>query len=442
VHRQEVELLAIGAGPANLALAVALEELAPELSSETLIIEQQDDVCWQPGMLLPWTLSQVSFLKDLVTPRNPRSKFTFLNYMHSTDRFFDFVNLGTLLPYRSEISDYLRWVAHQLTDVRVEFGQRCVSVEPDAPGDAGEVGRWLVRTADGREIACRNLVIGAGRDPFVPAPLRALPREHIIHSTEFAGRMEELDPTVPYRIAVVGGAQSAAEMLWAVHQRCPKADCTMLMRSTGLNYYQTSKFTNELYYPSFIDNFFGARPEARDQMLRELHLHSFSGVTTAMHDTLYREMYLERLAGAERLHMIVMADVFEARVDDCEVVLSYTDRLTGQGAELACDIVLLGTGYDGEMPALVRQVANSVGVERATVDRRYRLNLPESVTAPCYALGVNDATHGPADSHLSVLATRSAELVGDLLARRQSAELDTELGTGVELVTKEGLPRW
>ena len=33
---REVELLAVGAGPSNLALAVALEELAPDLAANSL----------------------------------------------------------------------------------------------------------------------------------------------------------------------------------------------------------------------------------------------------------------------------------------------------------------------------------------------------------------------------------------------------------------------
>ena len=41
LDHQEVELLAIGAGPANLAFAVAVEELAPpDLAANTLLIEQ------------------------------------------------------------------------------------------------------------------------------------------------------------------------------------------------------------------------------------------------------------------------------------------------------------------------------------------------------------------------------------------------------------------
>src|SRR4051794_8486511 len=74
----EVELLAIGAGPSNLALAVAIEEMAPaDFARSCLVIEQHSDVAWQRGMLLPWAQSQVSFLKDLVTMRNPRSRYSF-----------------------------------------------------------------------------------------------------------------------------------------------------------------------------------------------------------------------------------------------------------------------------------------------------------------------------------------------------------------------------
>lgn len=49
-HREQ-ELLAIGAGPSNLALAVPLDELAPDdLATSSLLIEQS--IAWQRGMLL------------------------------------------------------------------------------------------------------------------------------------------------------------------------------------------------------------------------------------------------------------------------------------------------------------------------------------------------------------------------------------------------------
>src|ERR1700712_381172 len=102
----------IGAGPSNLSLAVALEECgSPELAAGALILEKYEDVKWQRNLLLPWARSQVSYVKDLVTLRNPRSRFSFLNFLHDQGRLDEFVNLGTFHPLRWEFSDYLQWVA-------------------------------------------------------------------------------------------------------------------------------------------------------------------------------------------------------------------------------------------------------------------------------------------------------------------------------------------
>lgn len=422
MNRHEVEVLAIGAGPANLALAVALEELAPDVAHGTLIIEQHDDLAWQRGMLLPWAQSQVSFLKDLVTLRNPRSQFSFINYLHSIGRLDDFINLGSFTPYRVEISDYLRWVGRGLTKVRVQYDRRCVSIEPGYSFD-DEVTEWVVRLADGDEIVCRNLVIGAGRDANIPAQFARIPRERLIHSTEFSARIDSLDPDATRRIVVLGGAQSAAEMLWTTYQEFPKAQCTMVMRSIGLNSYESSKFTNELFYPSFVDKFHAALPDARDQLLREMHRSNYSGLAPGMLDLLYRQMYLDKLTGADRLRMLTMTEVADARMNGSEVVLTLTDRKTGDCEEARCDVVLLGTGFVQGMPRLVRDLAAAVDLDEVSVSRSYRLNLPPSVRAGCYLQGTNEATHGIADSLLSVLAIRSEEIVQDLLAHRQTREL-------------------
>lgn len=422
MEHRDVDVLAIGAGPANLALAVAMEELAPDqLAASTLIIEQHQNIVWQRGMLLPWAQSQVSFLKDLVTRRNPRSTFSFVNYLHSIGRLDEFINLGSFTPYRVEISDYLRWVAQTLSRVRIEYGRRCVDISPDR-GPDGEVAEWVVTLAGGDSITCRTLVIGAGRDPWIPEQFTGLPRGRMIHSTEFSARVGDLDQDAAHRIVVVGGAQSAAEMLWAAHQRFPRSHCTMVMRSIGLNAYESSKFTNELFYPSFVDEFHGALPEARTQLLREMHRTNYSGLAPGMLDVLYRQMYLEKLAGEERLRMVTMAEVMEARERDGELVLTLADRRSGALVELCCDVVMLGTGFARTMPQAVRDLAASVGLDQVQVTRSYRMDLPSSVTASCYLQGVNEATHGIADSLLSVLAVRVEEIVVDMLARRQSQQ--------------------
>jgi len=418
-----VELLAIGAGPSNLALAVAIEELDQDgLAADSLLLEQHESVTWQRGMLIPWTQSQVSFLKDLVTLRNPRSKFSFVNYLHDVGRLDDFINLGAFTPYRAEISSYLRWVAQTLTKVRVSFGCRCEHIEPTRDA-AGNVSGWLVRLADNSTITCRYLVLGGGRDAHVPAVFNGLPHERLIHSTDFSDRVAELDPARPHRVIVIGGAQSAAEMLWTVHQQLPLARCTMVMRSIGLSAYQSSKFTNELYNTSFIDTFFAALPDARRQLLAEMHNTNYSGLNPSLLDSLYRQLYLDRLTGTGRMRFVTMADVTEAHVADGEVVLAITDRRTGLSEDLRGDVVMLGTGFEVGMPLAIRKLAAALGLEQVTVNRAYRLILPSTAVGACYLQGVNEATHGIADSLLSVLAARAGDIATDIIADRAAAHI-------------------
>jgi L-ornithine N5-oxygenase len=417
---REVELLAIGAGPSNLALAVALEELgAGDLARNSLVIERGHDIAWQQGLLLPWAKSQVSFLKDLVTLRNPRSRFSFLSYLHAVGRLDDFVNMGSFTPYRIEIAEYFAWAARMLSEVRLELGQECVSVQPQRDAD-GTVTGWLTRLADGSTITSRYLVVGAGRDAYIPPVLEDVPAQRLIHSTQYRSRVAELSGELPYRVAVVGSAQSAAEMVQALQSDLPDCDIAWIMRSISLRSYEANnKFTNEFYYPSFIDAFFEARPEGRAQILDEMHRTNYSGVAPALLESLYTDHYLDRLTGRRGKRIIAMTDITGARMVDDEVALELTDRRTGAVTELRRDLVFLGTGFVKEMPRMVRGLAAQLGVEQVSVNRRYRMDLGGPATAACYLQGVNEATHGIADSLLSVLASRAEDVTRDILADRR-----------------------
>jgi len=417
----DVELLAIGAGPSNLALAVALEELAPQLARNSLVIDRNQEICWQRGMLMPEVLSNTTFLKDLVTMRNPRSKFTFLNYLYSNGRLDQFVNLGSFVPYRHEIADYLKWTAESLSLVELRLGTNCVDIGPIWTG--GTLTGWETQLANGETIRSRHLSIGVGRDARIPEVLRDIKPEHIIHSTEYRQRIDTAHKDLPYRVAVIGGGQSAAELFCAVLSDLPECRPTMVMRSVGLNYYETSKFNNELYFPSFIDEFHAARPEARQQILTEMRHTNYAGLAPDTIEWMYRQFYLDQLADRGRLQMIRMHDVTAARHDGDEIVLELTDWRDGATQELRADLILLGTGFSPEMPRMVRRIADSIGLSEINIARDYRLIVDRPATAACYLHGVNEATHGISDSLLSVLAFRADDIIQDIL--RQAGRSDT-----------------
>lgn len=414
---REVELLAIGAGPSNLGLAVALEELAPDVAENTLLIDRNPTIEWQPGMLLPWAKSQVAFVKDLVTLRNPRSRFSFLSHLHATGRLDDFINMGELTPYRLEIAEYLRWVASSLAKVRYELGCDCVSIAPQRDA-AGALTGWLTTLGDGTSIASRYLVIGTGRDPRIPPVLAGLPGHRVVHSTQYRPRVAALSKEMPYRIALVGSSQSAAEMFRALREDLPYCDVSWVMRAISLTADSSSKFSNQLYYPSFVDDFYASPAPAREQMLRELYKTNYSCITPAMLETLYEELYLDRLAQREDRRLVTMVNITAAREEDGEVVLELTDRRTGAVTELRRDLVVLGTGFSWEAPKLVRGLAGAIGLDQVQVTRAYQLILDEPSTAACYLQGMNEDTHGIGDSLFSVLAHRAQDIALDIAAHR------------------------
>jgi L-ornithine N5-monooxygenase len=438
--KRDVELLAVGAGPSNLALAVALEELAPSLARGSLIIDRERDISWQRSMLMPEVLSNTTFLKDLATMRNPRSRFTFLNYLHATGRLDHFVNLGSFVPYRFEVAEYLKWAAESLALVSLQLGAECTDISPVRTGTA--ITGWEIQLADGHTIHCRYLVLGTGRDPQIPPPLQGIKAERVIHSTQYRQRIALMRKDLPYRVAVIGAGQSAAELFCAVLSDLPECRPTMLMRSIGLNYYETSKFNNELYFPSYVDEFHASRPDARRRMLAQMRHTNYAGLAPDTIEWLYRQFYLDRLSHRSRLQMITTHDITAARDEGDEVVLEITDWRNGATRELRADLLLLGTGFSPEMPSLVRRLADRMGLPEITVTRDYRLLIDGAGTAACYLHGVNEATHGIADSLLSVLAFRANDIIQDILLRRTAQPDSTDaLAVPAPVATAGLLPR-
>lgn len=177
-------------------------------------------------MQIPGARMQISFLKDLATPRDPRSKFTFINYLHSKGRLNTFINLSTFLPSRMEYEDYLRWCAsHFEKQGCVKYGANVDSVVPSSPSaEDGKIPGFTISSSSssGETVthAAKNVVIAVGGKAIIPPVLQNKPC--VLHSSQYAtsiGKIEKLqkENRRPLRFAVIGSGQSAAEIysdLW------------------------------------------------------------------------------------------------------------------------------------------------------------------------------------------------------------------------------------
>ena len=236
------DLLCIGFGPASLAIAIAIREkfqYGDRRQPRVTFLEQQPKFSWHSGMLLPGSKMQISFIKDLATMRNPRSEFTFLNYLHQHSRLVQYSNLGTFLPARIEFEDYMRWCAEHFED-DVAYGQEVLSVHPGLTNGNGKVDHFAVRSRNRATGAievrhARHVVCAIGGKPRLPAPF---PAQHarVIHSSSYVSRVQQALPEKdkPYRIAVVGSGQSAAEIFNDLHSRYPNSKTYMIIKDTAL----------------------------------------------------------------------------------------------------------------------------------------------------------------------------------------------------------------
>ncbi|EHF09417.1 hypothetical protein HMPREF1030_05614 [Pseudomonas aeruginosa] len=169
------DLIGVGFGPSNIALAIALQERAQAQGAlEVLFLDKQGDYRWHGNTLVSQSELQISFLKDLVSLRNPTSPYSFVNYLHKHDRLVDFINLGTFYPCRMEFNDYLRWVASHFQE-QSRYGEEVLRIEPMLSAGQVEALRVISRNADGEELVrtTRALVVSPGGTPRIPQVFRA-----------------------------------------------------------------------------------------------------------------------------------------------------------------------------------------------------------------------------------------------------------------------------
>ena len=230
------DIVGIGFGPSNLALAIVLEEQG--YSGSVVFLEKAARLGWYPGMMPPGSDIRNNPLRDLVTPRNPRSRYSFVNYLHETGRLFEFLNLPAHYPLRKDYAAYAAWAARQFDRlVRYEHAVTGLGVETAADGEP----IWRVRIAGRPDILGRSLVVGPGRTPRIPEVFAPHLGEQVFHLVDYLPRLEARDE--PRSLAVIGSSQSAVELLLDLSSRYPRARTLAIHRTFGFRLKDTNPFS-------------------------------------------------------------------------------------------------------------------------------------------------------------------------------------------------------
>jgi L-ornithine N5-monooxygenase len=419
------DMLGIGFGPANLALAIALDErqrdVPPDQRIQARFLERQPSFGWHRGMLIDDATMQVSFLKDLVTMRNPSSDFSFVAYLHDAGRLVDFINHKTLFPLRIEFHDYLEWAARRMAHA-VEYDSEVVDVLPVL--DEGVLSGFdvVVRgvgAATPRIERTRNLILAVGLEPSVPPEAQL--GERVWHNLDLLDRVAALpDAPSPRRFVVVGAGQSAAEVVAFLHDRFTGAEVCSVFSRYGYTTSDDTPFANRIFDPDAVDLYYDAHKDVK-RLLFDYHRNTnYSVVDEELIQELYRRVYREAVQGEERLRIMRASRVVgvDARSDRVDVAVELLP--TGEREVLAADVLVYATGYRPVDPfRLLGQAAglcqrDDEGLVR--VDRDYRLMTEVDGDAGIYLQGGTEHTHGITSTLLSNVAIRSGEIADTLLA--------------------------
>ncbi|WP_407836834.1 lysine N(6)-hydroxylase/L-ornithine N(5)-oxygenase family protein [Streptomyces sp. DSM 116496] len=418
------DVVGVGFGPSNLALAIALEESAGSGSGNPGIgmrfFERQQEFGWHRGMLMEGATMQVSFLKDLATMRNPVSAYTFVSYLKAKGRMAEFINGKTLFPLRVEFHDYLEWVAEQFTSV-VSYASDITGIRPVVENGAVEYLDILARTSPDAAPTvvsrARNVVIGAGLSPRMPAGV--VESDRIWHSSRLLHRAAALTRT-PRTFVVVGSGQSAAEAADYLHRTFPEAEVNAVLSRYGYSVADDSPFVNGIFDPDAVGQFYSA-PQDVKQTLIDYHGNTnYSVVDLDLSQELYRRVYQEKVLGTRRFNMIntARATAVEEHPGGVRVTV---DSLAGDSSRVIdADVVVYATGYrpSDPLPLLGELLADCKrdGEGRLVVGRDYRVTTSDAVRCGIYLQGAStEHSHGLAAGLLSNTAVRSGEIAASIL---------------------------
>ncbi|MEG8279125.1 lysine N(6)-hydroxylase/L-ornithine N(5)-oxygenase family protein [Streptomyces sp. AHA2] len=421
------DLIGIGFGPSNVAMAIALREHNARVGRREAVtahfFEQQPRFGWHRGMLIDDATMQVSFLKDLVTLRNPASEYSFLCYLQSRGRLIDFINHKNLFPLRVEFHDYFEWAAAQVDDL-VSYGHEVVGVAPVSRDGVVEHLEVTVRSGGGLEIhRARNLVVGTGLRPLLPEGVER--GDRVWHNSELLAKVEGLAGTSPSRFVVVGAGQSAAENVAYLHRRFPGAEVCAVFSRYGYSPADDSSFANRIFDPQAVDEYFAA-PEDVKRRLMDYHGNTnYSVVDIDLIDDLYRQSYQEKVLGAERLRFLNVSRLTGVKETPSSVRCTVQSLVTGEETDLDADVVVLATGYAPADPTgLLGEVADRCLRDdegRVRVERDYRITTDPALRCGIYLQGGTEHTHGITSSLLSNTAIRVGEILDSLLGKGPGA---------------------
>lgn len=423
-----MDAVCIGFGPAGIALSCVFEDAresgAPLAGLSLRFLEAAPDTQWHRELLLSGTDINHHVLRDLVTPRNPRSRYSFAMYLKDQGRMFDFGLLGRPAS-RHEWSDYVRWVSAQV-DGQTQFNAPIGEILPVM--DNGRLTHVRIETPHG-SLVTRNVVLSNGSATYIPEPFQALLSQTLFHTSQFLTRLQAFGESLPKRWLVLGSGQSASESVLELIARTSNIHVHCVHRSAGFKLTQLGQFPNRVFAPDHVDYFHSLNPAARQRFLERSRATNYAGIDPDESQKLFSLIYEDAIAGRKRLQTHAYSEVSAVEKTSQGYRVTLTDTFSLRSQVVEVDVIVLGTGYQQHLlPPLLSNLQPWLKADLdggLMIDRDYRIATQGQCEVRLWVNGLSERSHGISDSQsFSLMAVRAERIACGLEHAVQAQSLE------------------
>lgn len=424
---QHYHLIGVGIGPFHLSLASLLDKVKDK---EFKFFDQKSHFQWHPELLFSDADMQTSYLKDLVTPIDPTSPHSFLNYLVQNGLFYTFMNTNRKVITRQEFELYCQWVSKNIAG-SLHFNSSVEELE-------FEDNKFVINT-NGKKYTSNHLSIATGLTPRIPEFAKTFLGHNVFHakspllaSQDFTGK----------KVLVVGGGQTGVEVFRnAIHGKWGKpVEIKLFSRRQNLEPLDESPFTNEYFNPNYVDQFFSIDEKEKAGIVQGQKLAS-DGNTPQYLELLYNDLY--RLNHIEKNHNL--AKILPKRTlvgieknAGGGFRATFDNSFLHEKEQFDADIIVLSTGFVSTLPPVLNKIKHLLELDseqRFQIDRSFRVKWKGPAANKIYALNFSRHLHGIAEPQTSLMAWRSATIINDLLEKevyRPQAVVPTFIQYGKE----------
>lgn len=401
------DIVGIGVGPFNLGLACLTQPLN-ELS--TIFFDGKNEFDWHSGIMPEGSTLQIPFIADLVSFADPKSPYTFLNYLKLHNKLYQFFIRESFFILRAEYNLYCKWVAEQLDNVhfksfveRIDYDETCKLYTLRVKQSEGDI-----------TVVTRNLVLGTGTTPIIPKFCQGYP-EQVHSSADYSSHKK--DYLNKKSITIVGGGQSGAEIYYDLLSEIDQHQYQLNWLTKAPHFFSMDlgKLTLEFTSPDYTSHFYSLDEDKRDQVIASQNV-LYKGIELSFVNRIYDLLYQKSLHRPLPTRMMPNCALDNLEKNGNHLNLTFNNSDINKRFKLESDVLILALGYEYKIPECLTPIRSHINWDskgRIELNWNYSINDQNTI----FAQNIGIYSHGFTVPDLGMGCYRNAIIINTILGR-------------------------